>query len=166
MSRALLRQLCISATALGCLASLALPTAEAKTRTSHFYGSTITDTAVSTARDYPAPGGTAVLAGTWSTHRFGDGAVVDRVTMTGHPSANTFTFRGTEVGFVRLGTFKDVLTGIATIQPNGTQALVIHGRFVGGTGAYQGATGRYTFSGSTAPGTSVVSGHSIGTIWY
>jgi hypothetical protein len=143
-----------------------VPAAQASRRTSHFYGSTITDSAVSTSHGYPAPGGTAVLAGTWSTNRFGAGAVIDHVTMTGHPSANTFTFKGSEVGFVARGTFRDIFTGKATIEPDGTQTLLIQGRFVGGTGDYRGATGRYAFTGSTTAGSGVVVGHSIGTIWY
>jgi len=166
MSRALRRQLCLTATAIGCLAALALPTAQARSRTSHFYGSTITNVAVSTASGYPAAGGTAVLAGTWTTNRFGPGAVIDHVRMTGHPTATTFTFRGTEVGFVPRGTFRDVFTGTATIQSDGTQTVMTHGRFVGGTGAYRGATGVFEFSGSAAPGSTSVTGHSIGTIWY
>jgi hypothetical protein len=164
MSRTALRHLVICAATVGCL--VAVPAAQANGRTSHFYGSTITGSAVSTARGYPAPGGTAVLAGTWTTNRFGAGAVVDYITMTGHPSANTFTFKGSEIGFVAQGTFRDTFTGKATIQPDGTQTLVTDGRFVGGTGKYRGATGRYAFTGSTTAGSSVVVGHSIGTIWY
>jgi hypothetical protein len=137
--------------------------AQAKT---HHYKSVIKTAQLSTGNGYPGSGGTAVLAGTWVTDLFGNGAVVDYVTITGQPSPNTLTFRGTEVGFVGLGTLKDKFTGTATILPDGSQRITSKGRFISGTGAYRGAKGSFKFSGSTAPGSSVVTGKSTGTIAY
>ena len=148
---------------LAALAVLGTSTAQAKT---HKYTSVIQTAMLSSAGGYPNPGGTAVLAGTWKTPQYGNGAVVDRVTITGHPTPETFTFKGTEVGFVLLGTFKDSFTGTATIQPDGSQKLVSQGKFIGGTGAYRGAKGSFKFSGSTAPGGTVVTGKSAGSIAY
>jgi len=138
----------------------------ARAKTAHRYTSVIQNTALSTAGGYPAVGSTAVLAGSWVTNLFGNGALIERVTITGHPTPTTFTFKGTEVGFVANGTFKDTFTGTATVRPDGTQALTTTGRITGGTGAYRGATGSFTFSGSTTSGSSVVSGRSVGTISY
>jgi hypothetical protein len=138
----------------------------ARGRTNHRYTSVIRSAPVSTAGGYPSPGGTAVLVATWTSSLYGSGALVDRVTITGHPNATTFTYRGTEVGFVALGTFRDTFTGTATVQPNGSQNLVANGRITGGTGALRGARGSFKFTGSTAPGSSVVNGRSAGTISY
>src|SRR4051812_4239036 len=144
--------------------ALAVPAAQAKGQ--HSYTSTIQSTAISTGSGYPAPGGTAVLAGTWSSKLFGAGSVVDRVKITGQPDATTFAFKGTEVCFGLAGTIRDTFTGTAAVLPDGSQKLSIKGTFTGGTGAYKGAKGSYTFTGATAPGSLVVNGHSAGTLTY
>jgi hypothetical protein len=157
-------QISITVAMLAALAAFAVPAAEAKTN--HYYASMIHNAPVWTADGYPAPGGTAVLAGTWISIRYGGGALVDYVTVTGHPTPATFTFKGTEVGFVALGTFNDSFTGTAIVHSDGTETLVTRGRFTGGSGAYRGATGHFKFTGATAPGSTVVSGRSAGTISY
>jgi hypothetical protein len=157
------RQLTMAFAALAALFTVA-STAEAKTN--HRYTSVIQSAPLSTAGGYPAPGGTAVLAGTWKTNLYGNGALVDHVRITGSPTPTTFTFRGTEVGFGALGTLKDTFTGTATVQADGSQKVVSNGRFTGGTGAYRGAKGTFKFTGSTAPGSSVLNGRSAGTISY
>ena len=138
----------------------------ARAKRNRHYSSVIKSAPVSTGGGYPAVGGTAVLAGTWTTNLYGNGALVDHVRITGHPNATTFTFAGTEVGFVALGTFQDTFTGTDTVQSNGSQNVATHGRITGGTGAYRGAKGSFTFTGSTAPGSTVLNGHSAGTISY
>ena len=60
----------------------------------------------------------------------------------------------------------DPFTGTDTVQPDGSQKVITHGRFTGGTGAYRGARRSFSFSGSTAPGSTVVNGRSAGTISY
>jgi hypothetical protein len=152
--------------ALAALAALSTVASTAQAKTNHRYTSVIQSTPLSTAGGYPAPGGTAVLAGTWKTGLYGNGALVDRVRITGSPTPTTFTFRGTEVDFVPLGTLKNSFTGTATVQPDGSQKVVTNGRFTGGTGAYRGATGTFKFTGSTAPGSSVLNGRSAGTVSY
>ena len=152
--------------ALAALAALSTVASTAQARTNHRYTSVIQTAPLSTASGYPAPGGTAVVAGTWTTNLYGKGAVVDRVRITGNPTPVTFTFRGTEVCFTALGTLKDSFTGTATVQPDGSQKVVSNGRFTGGTGAYRGATGTFKYTGSTAPGSSVLNGRSAGTISY
>jgi len=67
-------------------------------------------------------------AARWSTH----------VTITGHPTpSTTFTFKGTEVGFVGApATLEDTFTGTATVKQNGSQTLVTQGRIGGGNGVH------------------------------
>ena len=150
--------------ALAALAALAVPAAQAKSQ--HKYTSVIRSTALTTGAGYPAPGGTAVLAGTWTTDLFGAGAIVDRLTITGQPDPTTFTFKGTEVGYVAKGTLRNVFTGTAVVQPDASQKITVKGTITGGTGAYQGAKGTYTFTGTTAPGSTIVNGRSAGTLIY
>jgi hypothetical protein len=146
------------------LAILGPSTAQAKTQ--HRYTSVIESLVLSSGGGYPAPGGTAILVGSWATSLLGTGALIDHLTITGHPTPATFTFRATETGFLALGTFNDVFTGTATVEPNGAQKVSAKGRVIGGTGAYRGAKGSFTFNGATAPGSTLLFGHSAGTVSY
>jgi hypothetical protein len=141
-------------------------TADAARRTSHSYKSSISTAPLTTANGYPNPGGTTVLSGTLQLTHFGAGAVVDHLKITGHPSPNVFTFAGTEVDYLAAGSWVSKFTGTDTVQPDGTQQVEITGRFTGGTGAYRGAKGNYKFTGTAPPGSSVVTGHSTGSITY
>jgi hypothetical protein len=76
------------------------------------------------------------------------------------------TFRGTEVAFIARGTFRDTFTGTVDILPGGNQFIVIQGQIKGGTGAYQGARGSYTFKGMTLSGSTVTNGSSAGASTY
>ena len=146
------------------LALVAAPAAQAKSQ--HRYKSQIQSTTLSTASGYPGVGGTAVLIGTWTTPQYGEGGIVDHAVMTGHPDDRTFEFKGTEVLYVKKGTFTNRFTGKAVFQDDGSQRLTVTGRFVSGTGAYRGAKGSFKFNGSTAPGGLVVAGKSSGSITY
>lgn len=156
----------IALAALCVLAAFGASTAQAKTRTSHAYKSVIQTNVLSTANGYPAVGGTAVLAGNWATNSYGNGALIDHVTITGHAGPTMLTFRGTEVAFLGHGTFKDNFTGTADVLPGGNQFIVIQGQVTGGTGAYRGAKGSYTFKGMTAAGSTVTNGSSAGASSY
>lgn len=112
---------------------------------------------------YPGVGGTAVLAGSVHSSRFGDGALVDHVTITGQ-DGNVISFEGTEVDYFARGSQRNVFEGEATIRGDGSQKLIVHGRFVGGSGRYRHARGRYRFKGSVPPGGSVATGVSIGNV--
>ena len=108
-----------------------------------------------------------MVAGTWKTNLYGNGAVVDRVRITGNPHPRRDVHLPRRRGLLRpLGTLKDTFTGTATVQPDGSQKIVTNGRFTGGTGAYRGATGTFKYTGSTAPGSSVLNGRSAGTVSY
>jgi hypothetical protein len=149
------------------LLAAALPSAAAaSSRTSHHYTSSIHVGMLSSRDGYPAPGGTAVLSGTWIANPFGSGSLVDHVKITGHPTTNVFTLTGDEVGFLPLGTLKDSYSGWAMLRPDGSLALQITGHATGGTGIYSGARGTYVFKGSTPAGSTVTTGSSSGTLVY
>jgi hypothetical protein len=141
-------------------------TSTAQARTQHHYTSVIQNATLSTADGYPGVGGTAVLAGIWTTQLYGKGALVDHVTITGNPTPSTISFKGTEVDFVAGGSFKASFTGTSAVQSDGSQKISTKGRFTGGTGLYKGAKGSFKFTGTTDPGGSVVTGRSAGTISY
>jgi hypothetical protein len=132
-------------------------------KTTHTYASHVVSGPISTANGYPLSGGTALLAGTLKT-TLGDGALIDSVTITGHPQPNVFTFKGTEVGYLADGTLRDAFTGYSMVIGDGSQQVVVNGHIVGGTGRYRGATGIYSFGGVTAAGSTLLVGHSAGTI--
>ncbi len=136
--------------------------ADAKTRqyTSHIVSSPMT-----TADGYPGVGGTAYLAGSLETERFGSGALIDRVTITSQPfERNLFTFEGTEVAFFDRGAVRSVLDGYSIIEDDGSQKVVVDGRITGGTERFRGATGHYQFRGTIPPGSTELTGGSTGRI--
>jgi hypothetical protein len=140
--------------------------AQARVKSAHPYSSTIRSTMVSSALGYPATEGTAVLTGTLHFDPFGDGAIVDRVTITGHPTSTVTTFKGTEVDFLDGGTLKSAFTGWGLLHPDGSLALAVNGDFTGGTGAYRNAGGTYHYTGSTPAGSTITSGRSTGSLAY
>jgi len=144
----------------------AAPVAAAKT--TYQYTSAVMSAPVSTANGYPAPGGTAVLAGALTTKPFGPGALVDRVTITGQRAPNVFALKGTELALFQAGSSRNTFTGTATVQADGSQKLVVKGRITPGTGTgrYKNATGSYTFTGTIAAGSTVVTGSSRGTLTF
>ena len=99
--------------------------------------------------DYPSPGSRAVYAGTVSG-KLGRGAIVDQITITGHPKLTAFTFKGSSTGFYPHGTARSSITGSATVRRDGSVALAGHGHYTGGTDSYRRARGSYSFTG-TAP---------------
>lgn len=155
---------------------VAAPIAAAKK--TYNYTSAVTASPVSTSNGYPNVGGSAVLAGSLTSTPFGPGTVIDHLTVTGQPQANVFTFEGTEVDMFADGTAGNAFTGTATVQSDGSQAIVIHGRYTkggnqarnqvlfgpGSTGRYKGATGSYTYTGTIPAGSNVATGTSSGTM--
>ena len=67
---------------------------EGRVAKTHKYKSTISSATLSTANGYPSPGGTAVMVGAMRLTGFGEGALVDRVKITGQPKPNVFSFSG------------------------------------------------------------------------
>jgi hypothetical protein len=145
----------------------------AQAKTTHRYTSKLRTAPVVTRNGFPNVGGTALLAGSVKVRTrpcqprcSTTGALLDRVTITGQPQSNVFAFRGRERIFFVFGTLRDRFRGTLTVLADGSQQVVNRGRFTGGTGAYRGASGRYRFSGTVAPGATVTTGGSRGTIVY
>src|SRR3954447_18441002 len=90
-------------------AALALAPA-ALAQAPHRYTSSFVLNPLSTGSGYPGPGGVAVLSGDWNVTGLGEsaGALVDRITITGHPTDSVFTFKGAETAFLPGGTINDV----------------------------------------------------------
>ena len=132
--------------------------------TVHHYSSHVVSGPLSTGGGYPQPGGTALLAGSLTSKPFGAGALIDRVTITGNPQPTVFAFKGTEVDYLADGTLRNVFTGSATVLGDGSQRIIVNGHITGGTGRYRGASGKYTFNGTTAAGSTLLVGGSTGTV--
>lgn len=126
------------------IASATTPLATAASRSTEFRATSQLAT-FSAANGYPAVGGRAILAGPLYQHPGGQGAQVDRITTTGHPSANVFTSRATDVHYLARGTLRFTFKSTDTLGADGTLKIVGSGPVTGGTGAYRGATGRFSF---------------------
>lgn len=101
-----------------------------------------------------------------ASNPFSGGALIDRVTVTGHPEPNVFTFKGKEVDYFLLGTMRNKFTGTATVHEDGSQTLAGAGRFTGGSGRYRGTSGRYKFKATVPAGSTTTTGGSTGRIDY
>ena len=130
----------------------------------HQFSVTTMESAISASANYPNPGSTVLRAGI-AMGTFGDGAIVEKVQITGSPTPTTYTFKGTATAFYSLGTFRSALMGTATAQANGSVTLAGHAHYTGGTGSYRGAHGTYSFTGTIPPRGPLV-GHVSGTVFY
>src|SRR4051794_38843150 len=146
-------------------AALAIAPA-ALAQSSHRYSSSIELNTLSTGNGYPSAGGFSVLSGDWNVTGLGEsaGALVDRLTITGHPTDAVFTFKAAETGFLPGGTINDVAAGWSMLRPDGTLAVAGEGDFIGGTGKYRRARGHFTYTGVGSPVTGVIRLTSRGTI--
>lgn len=107
---------------------------------------------VSQSATYPNPGSKDGDAGI-ASGTLGRGAIIQTITITGHPTATTYTFKGTNTSFFAHGTIRSSFTGIATAQANGSLTVTGHGHYTGGTNAYLDARGKYAFTGAAPPAT-------------
>ena len=150
---------------LSLLAALAVAPAAFAAK-SHRYSSSFALNTLSAGNGYPSPGGVAVLQGDWKVTGLGEsaGALLDRITITGHPTDSVFTFKGAETAFLPGGTINDVATGWSMLRPDGTLAVAGEGDFVGGTGKYHGARGHFTYTGTGSPVSGITDMSSRGTV--
>jgi hypothetical protein len=81
-----------------------------------------------------------------------------------YPSAGKLTSRA--VGFGPKGSLKAKLSGTGKLNPDGSTSFSGTGKVTGGTGIYKGATGKVSFSGTQAKGSSVSTQHLTGKIKY
>lgn len=138
--------------------------ADAKT---HKYAASVVSSPLSTADGFPEFGGTAYSAGTVTSNRYGEGAVIDYVVSTGRPfDQNALTFEGTEVALFEDGTVMSRFSGYSLLNGDGSQEVVIDGRMIGGTERFRGAAGRWEFHGVTPSGSTVLTGNSTGRIGF
>jgi hypothetical protein len=119
---------------------------------------------ISMSGGFPDTGSVIVTAGVQTTKPGGSGAEVNRATITGHPSANSYDYKATGVEYYGNGTVRSRLTGTFTIQADGSVTHVGRGQIVGGTGVYKGATGKFTFTGSAPSATAVTTFRITGTL--
>jgi hypothetical protein len=144
----------------------AAATAGARPKAAHHYRSVIESMALWGANGYPNVGGIAEFIGTVDLGPMGNGALIDHIRITGHPSATVFAFRGTEVDYLARGTVRSTFSGTSTVRPDGSQVSRAAGKFSGGTGIYRGASGRYAYEGLVPAGSAILSGTSSGTVVY
>jgi hypothetical protein len=127
-----------------------VPAVAAKKKTVHFT-ETETSAPIATDANFPAIGCHQLNAAVITTKAFGPGdkAQISRLRVTGGTAANlTYVAAGTD--FFASGTQRWKVTGRAVLHPNGSITSTGRGTYVGGTGAYRGARGSFTFS-STQP---------------
>ncbi len=103
----------------------------------------------------PAVGTTIVSAGIVTQKPGGSGANVDHVTVTSLSLSNhTDTLTGRTTIFLGRGTMIAKLAVADKVSSNGTITFQGTGTYAGGTGAYKGIVGHFSFTGEkgTAPG--------------
>ena len=126
---------------------------------SHKFTSTIEQTMLSSTGNPPLSG-TAVFVGT-ANGTYGKAAESQTTTFQG---GGAFTATGTV--FATRGSTSGRLSGTGTLNPDGSTSITGSGKVLRGTGIYAHATGSYTFTGTQAKGSSVVTLHLKGTVKY
>lgn len=63
-------------------------------------------------------------------------------------SSTAATFTSTGINYTATGLQFETAKGSAILHPNGTESFEGTGRYTGGTGAFKGLRGSYTFTGS------------------
>ncbi|MDQ6914900.1 MAG: hypothetical protein M3155_03720 [Actinomycetota bacterium] len=74
--------------------------------------------------------------------------------------------KSTFVAYNSHGSIRGTATQTSTPQPDGSAKLAGTGKVLGGTGAYQGATGNLTVSGTQPKGSTVISYRLAGSLRY
>ena len=144
------------------IASVTTPLATAASGSTEFKATSQLAT-FSAANGYPAVGGSAILSGPPDQHPGGQGAQVDHITTTGHPAPNVFTSRATDVHYLARGTLRFTFRSTDTLEADGTLKIVGSGPVTGGTGAYRGARGRFSFICIAPSVTATITCHTKGT---
>ena len=105
---------------------------------------------LSQSATYPNPGSRAVAVGTVSGSG-PSGAVLQRFRITGHPTATTYTLKGTDTAFSAHGSVNSAFSVTVSVQSDGSAKLTGSGSYTGGTGRYAKATGKFTLAGRIPP---------------
>jgi hypothetical protein len=136
------------------------------TRTNHKVSSTVQLATISTAANFPAVGGTVTDAGIVTAKPGGRGAEIDQLTVTAAPTGGPLALTGTTRVFFVKGTQTSKVALQAVVAPDGSTTYTGSGQFMKGTGIYKRITGKFTFTGSTPKGASVVTLQATGTARY
>ena len=80
------------------------------------------------------------------------------------PTSSSFTGKVTSFG--PRGSLKGTATGSGSINSDGSVSFSGSGKIRGGTGAYKGARGSFTFTGSIPPGSDIATQHITGRVRY
>jgi hypothetical protein len=118
---------------------------------------------------FPNVGSTAVFAGAIELKLDGkviQGAAVPRLTVTGGDLTSSLEFKLDERWYFPQGSIKSVGRGTAMLQPDSSVTQNGELTFTGGTGAFRGATGKDTFTGSAANADATATVNDNGTISY
>ena len=104
-------------------------------------------------RGFPKPGTQAVEVGfEKSVGSSASSVAVGRTTITGHPSRNVWTYRGTgETYTAGVGVLRTALTGKYRIRAK-RRIDTAKGHVTGGLGGYAGVTGTFTSTGNNRVG--------------
>lgn len=156
MKKALSLFALIVVTCIGSTGALAATKHVAK---SHTFNATVQQT-ILTSTGSPPLSGTAVYVGTVSGS-YGNGAQTANTTFTG---GGAFTATGTI--FAAAGTASGTQSGKGTLNPDGSISITGTGKIVHGTGQFKGSKGTFTFTGTQAKGSSVVTLKLKGTVKY
>jgi hypothetical protein len=148
-----------------CLVTV-VPAVAAKKTTVRFT-ETETSAPIATDANFPAVGSHQLGAAVITTNAFGRGdkAQISRLTVTAGTAAN-LTYVATGTDFFAAGTQRWKVTGRAVLHSNGNITSTGRGTYVGGTGAYQGARGSFTFRSTQPTLTAPTVLKSAGTIVY
>lgn len=139
-----------------CAFALVAPGSAAEAAVSGNYTSTARVIFFSTGHGLPRPSklpSRVVQVGFVETEPFSTpslinrGTEVNRVTITGHPSPNTYRFNGTGVDYYDTGAVLSSWHGTYKIRRDGRIDESTRGRITGGTGTYEGITGTVVLTG-------------------
>jgi hypothetical protein len=133
-----------------------------KHRHQHAFSATAQLATVSSRHGYPAPGGSATLAGPLTQTPGGAGTEVDHITITGQTTPGVFTSKAKGVDYLTDGSERFTITMTITPEPDGSLALSGHGAITGGTARYRGISGHFTFRGGAPTAGGTVTYHAVG----
>jgi hypothetical protein len=122
----------------------------AKGPTKHHFVLTDQGAYMKTTAGYPSPGGRSVQAGLSTVKLGGEvrrGTSKRQIEVLGI-DGSVVEFKGTTITYDRTGSSKASFHGTATFHQDGSASVAGKGQFVGGSGGYRGATGKFTLTGT------------------
>jgi hypothetical protein len=140
--------------------------AVARSAKNHRFTATSRLASISNSKTYPAAGSTSEDAVITDSHPGGRSAGISTTKITG-TSAGAVTFTTKSTDYTTTGLQFNTSKGTAILHADGSASLTGSGRYTGGTGAFKGLTGTFTFTGTLPKLTgSVLTLHIKGTLSY